>query len=400
MARRVSIAGVMLGCFSVGALGFGVYRGTAAQEPLPVPAPMNLEGSLPLPAPVPSNSPLPLPETTLSALPKLDDVAPASGFAPPVVSPVLLPKSGDKVPLALPELPKATETKLPEPMPLTLPKPAESPFLEPVMPVAAPKPAEVKLPEAAPLPKTEKDLRPVASAPNVKLESEKKVAEREVLPAPRPTTETSLAPVKSASTTPGEAPMPFNPKNVVTSTIAGAALMGGAMAEDSKKPATPPTSVPTETETEKLTKEIKTLKDDLKVNKDKREQLELQVNGKPKAVDKIDLGLAKRLENAEAEIKLLVEKIKILETTGTKSVVEKTLLPATIAGKGKVVIVNEFKVKLSVMLNGTSHVLDKDETKTILVGEGQFKYELVDFAGATPVTSNIKEGETVTLRIK
>ena len=194
--------------------------------------------------------------------------------------------------------------------------------------------------------------------------------------------------------------MPYNPKNVVTSTIAGAALMGGAMAEDPKKPATPPTSVPTETETKKLTEEIKNLKDDLKVNKDKLEQLELQVNGKPKAVDKIELGLVKRLENAEAEIKLLVQKILILETTGTKSVVEKTLLPATIAGKGKVVIVNEFKVKLSVMLNGTSHVLDKDETKTILVGEGQFKYELVDFAGATAVTSNIKEGETVTLRIK
>ena len=398
MARRVSIAGVMLGCFSVGALGFGVYRGTAAQEPLPVPAPVNLESQLPLP--VPSNSPLPLPETTLPPLPKTDDLAPASGFVPPVVSPVLLPKKDDKAPLALPELPKATETKLPEPAPLTLPKPAESPFKDPVMPVVTPKPAELKLAEPAPLPKPEKDLRPSAPAPTFKMESEKKAAEREMLPAPRPVTEVSLTPVKPSSTTPGEAPMPFNPKSAVTSTVAGAALMGGAMAEDAKKPVTPPSSVPTESETEKLTKEIKSLKEDLKVNKDKREQLELLVSGKPNALDKIDMGLAKRLEKAEAEIKSLVEKIKLLETTGTKSVVEKTTLPATIAGKGKVVIVNEFKVKLSVMLNGTSYPLDKDETKTILVGEGQFKYELVDFAGAAPITSNIKEGETVTLRIK
>jgi hypothetical protein len=399
MARRVSIAGVMLGCFSVGALGFGVYRGTAAQEPLPVPAPVNFESPLPLPAP--SSSPLPLPETTLPALPKPDDVAPASGVAPPVVSPALLQKTGDKAPLPLPELPKATDTKMPEPMPLTLPKPAESTFKEPVMPVVTPKPAEVKLPEPAALSKPEKDLRPSAPTSTVNSGLEKKSAEREVLPAPRPATEASLTPVKPPSTTPGDAPMPFNPKSVVTSTIAGAALMGGAMAEDPKKPITPPTSVPADATTvEKLNKEIDTLKADLKFNKEKREQLELLVNGKPNAVDKIDMGLAKRLEKAEVELKQLTRKIELMEAAGTKSVVEKTTLPATIAGKGKIVIVNEFKVKLSVMLNGTSYPLDKDETKTIVVNEGQFKYELVDFAGATPVTSNIKEGETVTLRIK
>ncbi len=195
--------------------------------------------------------------------------------------------------------------------------------------------------------------------------------------------------------------MPFNPKAVVTSTVAGTALMGGAMAEDPKKPESPPKTVPADaTTTDKMSKDIEALKAELKVNKEKREQLELLVNGKPNAVDKIDMGLAKRLEKAEVELKLLTDKIKQLEINGTKSVVEKTTLPATIVGKGKVVIVNEFKVKMSVMINGTSYPLDKDETKTIMVNEGEFKYELVDFAGAKPIVSSIKEGETVTLRIK
>jgi len=153
--------------------------------------------------------------------------------------------------------------------------------------------------------------------------------------------------------------------------------------------------------TDKLIKDVTDLKADLKLSREKIEDLENRIKGKGIGTTKEDLGLVKRLELAEADLKAANDRIKTLESgMATKTTVDKTGIPKTMEGKGKVVIENKYKDKVSVMVNGTSYLVEKDETKSVDVAEGDLKYELIDFAGAKPVNSTIKQGETVTLRIK
>ncbi|MEO2088163.1 MAG: hypothetical protein ABGY75_01525, partial [Gemmataceae bacterium] len=159
------------------------------------------------------------------------------------------------------------------------------------------------------------------------------------------------------------------------------------------------TSAPDFKAVEALDKKVKDLTDDIKKVREEKDRLELLVNGSKDGFGQP--GLVKRLEKAEADLKAMDEKMKSLEEKlATKTTSEKTTLPSAMVGKGKVVLVNEFRTKLSVMVNGTSYPLDPSQTKDVLVPFGDFTYELVEFPNAAPVKSSIKEGETVTLRIK
>lgn len=418
--RRVPIAGVIVGGFLLGAGVFGLFR-VADAQPLPPPSD--------LPALPPPSAESALPPPAMPTLPALPPIEPATGNVPPPALPALPPaarpaelkpqpaipepaplpppsKPLDTVPLPSPNLdplsspappPPAAKPELP-PVPPTIP-PATDPLPKPVEPPPAfgplPKlPADTKpvAPPVETLPpaKPESNLRPELPAPNVTPDG---AAGRDVLPPP-----VAVAPL-SPSPAPGVAPMPLTPHKTLLTAAAGAALafapVTSVSAQDQKL-GTPPGFADAKPTLETLDAKVKDLTADIKKVREEKDKLELLVNG-----TFTQPGLVKRLEQAQADLKAMDEKMKKLEESlATKTTSEKTTLPSAMIGKGKVVLVNEFRTKLSVMVNGTSYPLDPSQTKDVLVGTGEFTYELVEFPNAAPVKSNIKEGETVTLRIK
>jgi hypothetical protein len=111
----------------------------------------------------------------------------------------------------------------------------------------------------------------------------------------------------------------------------------------------------------------------------------------------------------------LVEKVKQL--TNRLDAIEKQLKPATSAlrpqspetqssavmpraQKGIVKIVNEYPVPISMVINGvTSYKVEPQKSRDVEVPAGRFTYQLLE-SGAAPTDSTIRDGETVTLRIK
>jgi hypothetical protein len=70
------------------------------------------------------------------------------------------------------------------------------------------------------------------------------------------------------------------------------------------------------------------------------------------------------------------------------------------AAKGTVRLVNEYSVEVSLLLNGKAYRLGAGETRNVDAPAGDYTYELLQSgAQSKPVTSQIKDGETVTLRI-
>jgi len=206
--------------------------------------------------------------------------------------------------------------------------------------------------------------------------------------------------------------MPILSKQMMMSAALGAALAASPIATRPAIAADDPKPMTTEQKVETMQKAIDDLVRDMKLMKEKKEQLELQLFGRTDgkaALTPSEMGVLKRLEKAEADLKQAEgdlkktnELVKELETklATQTTTAAKTPLSGVLAGKGKVVLVNEFKSKLSIRVNNVSHPLDVNETKEVLVNEGEFTYELVEFPNASPVKSTIKEAETVTLRIK
>lgn len=69
------------------------------------------------------------------------------------------------------------------------------------------------------------------------------------------------------------------------------------------------------------------------------------------------------------------------------------------ANMGTVRVVNEYPVRISIVVNGTSYRIDPSKSQDIEVPAGEFTYQLLE-SGAAATRSTIKEKETVTLRIK
>jgi hypothetical protein len=67
--------------------------------------------------------------------------------------------------------------------------------------------------------------------------------------------------------------------------------------------------------------------------------------------------------------------------------------------KGVVRIVNEYPVEISLLVNGKSYRVAPSESRSIDVPSGSYTYELLQ-SGAAATTSPIRDGETVTLRIR
>ncbi len=390
--QRVSFGRIVAAGLILGAGGFGLLRTTRA-EPIPVAPPISVAE--------------PRIDPSLPTLPVLGT------FPPP--APVLLPLPAalDTLPVPLPtvlELPKPPETAQPSvPMPLALPalpmnpknplRPAPVPLNliseVPVLPVPV-------VPEAIPV------LGEVPQPPR-KIGDEILVPPLPVvdrLPAPRPVStpvETkspsplTITPPKPA---PGDAPM-LSIQKLTFSTALGVAM---ALAPASALRAEEPKSTTVDAKTiEELKKEIKDLKEDLKRSKELLGVLDSQVMGRQdgKGLTAADEGLLKRMDKMEKAIKDIDTKLVAMNETLTKRTVgaspgESIKLAA---GLGKVKVVNEFATKISIVVNEKSYPLAPSQEKEIEVPMGSFTYMLIG-EGSAKTTSAIKEGETVTLRIR
>lgn len=391
MARaenRASFGRIVTAGLILGAGGFGLLRATRA-EPIPVAPPISVAE--------------PRIDPNLPALPVLGTLPPPALPALPIpAAPVPLP--------AVPELPKPADTAQPIVPPLSLPaipmnpenplRPAPVPLNlipeAPVLPVPA-------VPEAIPV------LGEIPQPPR-KIGDEILVPPLPVvdrLPAPRPAStplETkspgplTITPPKPA---PGDTPM-LSIQKLTLSTTLGVAL---ALAPTSMiRAEDPPKPVTVDAKTiEELKKEIKDLKDELKRSKDLLGVLDLQVMGRQdgKGLTATDEGLLKRMDKMEKAIKDIDTKLVAMNETLTKRTVgaspgESIKLAA---GLGKVKVVNEFATKISIVVNEKSYPLAPSQEKEIEVPMGSFTYMLIG-EGSAKTTSVIKDGETVTLRIR
>ena len=154
---------------------------------------------------------------------------------------------------------------------------------------------------------------------------------------------------------------------------------------------------------EALKKEIKDLKEDLKKSKDLLGALDLQVMGRQdgKGLTAADEGLLRRMDKMEKAIKDIDTKLVAMNETLTKRTVGASPNEGAklAAGLGKVKVVNEFATKISIVVNEKSYPLAPSQEKEIEVPMGSFTYMLIG-EGSAKTTSAIKEGETVTLRIR
>lgn len=183
-------------------------------------------------------------------------------------------------------------------------------------------------------------------------------------------------------------------------TVMGVAL---ATATPSKAQDTPPLkNEPTNAD---LLKEINSLKNELDSIKRLQNALDETVLGRKdgKVLVPSDKGLFRLMSDLEKSVSELEKRVKKLEdgVTEKKSTSAASPVPNTpITGaKGTLKLVNEYATPVSLIVNGTSYPLDPQQTKEVEIPAGSFSYELLGTTDAKR-SSTIKEGETVTLRIR
>ena len=392
--QRVSFGRIVAAGLILGAGGFGLLRATRA-EPIPVAPPISVAE--------------PRIDPNLPTLPVLGT------FPPPALPAPALPIPGAPgslpVPLpAVPELPKTAETAQPiVPAPLTLPA-------LPMNPENPLRPAAVLLnliPEVPVLPVLAvPDAIPVLGEipqPPRKIGDEILVPPLPVvdrIPAPRPVSTPldtkspgplSITPPKPA---PGDTAMLSIHKLTLSTTLGVALALAPTTALRAEEPKS--TTID-EKSVEALKKEIKDLKEDLKKSKDLLGALDLQVMGRQdgKGLTAADEGLLRRMDKMEKAIKDIDTKLVAMNETLTKRTVGASPNEGAklAAGLGKVKVVNEFATKISIVVNEKSYPLAPSQEKEIEVPMGSFTYMLIG-EGSAKTTSAIKEGETVTLRIR
>jgi len=369
-----------------------------AVDPLPMPsiplAAPDLKLAAGVTAPIILPSAVPVPEL------KAPPIAPPSELPAPALPTLVLP------PVDSPEVPKL---ELPKPLmtPLTPPALSTAP-VPPVHELPAPalaNPAPITPPlKAIVLPKPSMHAKPelklpeVNSAYNAPLQIAKP---GELAPMPSP------APKLSA---PGEDTVKLNPTNAIKSAVAGAIMATApAAAEEPKVPAAIPATVPTDDvkalETE-LKAQILALKNEIKSLKEKQSTYDDLIAGRAdgKVNNPIDAGLMKRVENLEVSVKRIEDSLKnindkLSSSTSAASPLSGVSNAMPGAGKSKVRLVNEYPIKVSIVVNGTSYPLEAKQLKDLEVPAGSFSYQLLA-EGTEKVSSTIKEGETVTLRIR
>ena len=192
------------------------------------------------------------------------------------------------------------------------------------------------------------------------------------------------------------------------------ALVGAALAAAPVSAQTPAEKLPVEKkdapkadDITAIKKQLADIATELATNKTFRDNTEDVIQGRKSAeTGKTDPGLISKMLDFDARLKRIEETLLRLEKTmseaakSTSAYSPKDTSPmAMIAPKSTVRIVNEYPVQISMIVNGKSHRLEPNETKLVEITAGSYTYELLH-AGAQATNGVIKDGETITLRIK
>jgi hypothetical protein len=204
---------------------------------------------------------------------------------------------------------------------------------------------------------------------------------------------------------PGDAPMPALTRQLVMSAAFGAALAAAPLApvaaqDDAKKGQT---DTGKKDDIADIKKQLEDIQKDVQSLQRFRKSLEDEVFGKPDGKALADMGLIKRLTEIESKINRIEATLnQISARLGDPSKSTSAFAPpapGAAVGRAFVRIVNEYPTEMSMLVNGRSYRVLPGQTATVEVPPGGYTYELLH-TGSQPVTSTVKEGETVTLRIR
>jgi hypothetical protein len=190
---------------------------------------------------------------------------------------------------------------------------------------------------------------------------------------------------------PGDIPMPAHPtRQTVLSAVLGAALAfapaSTAVAQDKDAKKTPP---------------------DLTAIKTQLDQIQANLNdalfGKENSTNLAEMGLIKRLSDIESQLSKIHETLKRIEARlndpSRRTAEFGPAMPGVTVGRGYVRIVNDYPTEMSMLVNGRSHRVPPGQAVTVDVPPGSFTYELLH-AGSEQKTTTVRDGETMTLRIR
>lgn len=189
--------------------------------------------------------------------------------------------------------------------------------------------------------------------------------------------------------------MPLPTRQLVMSAVFGAALATAPLrAEDAKAPPAKADATKIQEQLDALRTDLNKLRDDVK----KLDSLKDVVLGTKDGTAGTNAGLLKRLGDMEETLKQINAKLGQQDANRTTSAYAGSTNNA-ITTRAHVRIVNDYPTGLSMLINGRSVRLEPGESRTVGVPPGSYTYELLH-AGSHPTTSAIKDGETVTLRIR
>ncbi len=461
--RKLPMLGMTTVGLAVGAGSLGLYRGAAAVPLGPPDQPTWTTAEVRSPAPRPPAEPLTLaaaeapatPLPLMPTLPPLESAAPAKPPEPtpwPPPRPVEVPPSpapvtpvnpaGPLLPmmpsLGIPDLGQPIEVaptpvKVAEvevaPPPRQLPKP---PALE-AKPVAPPAQPAQLAPPARPFAAMPPEFPLPAPQPGFSVKSIPEVAPLKATPGAL--TSLTVEP-------PGEAAV------IPTRQALKSAALGVALAVSPVAPipaADPPANIPksdaVKAEAPKdevlgdLKRQVEKLRQDAELEKKFRELTDDAVKGKlNKESGKTEPGLVSKFDELDARLKRMEEALKKVDVSKFEEAIarlEKKLdavnnstttqkpdatakadptpkpmpgpaapaSPAIVGPKATVRIVSEYPVPISMMVNGSSHRIEPNASKSVEVQAGSYTYELLH-SGSQATTAAIKENDSVTLRIK
>jgi hypothetical protein len=261
--------------------------------------------------------------------------------------------------------------------------------------------------ESSPLPPPVLNLQPAQPRHSVNSSGPVVPPAIELLPPPLFTAPGGPADLQPA---PGDTPMPVLPtRQLVMSALFGAALAAApaapAVAQDNRDETKP------QVDSTEIKRQLDDIQKDVRSLQQFRKNIEDEVFGKGDGRTAAESGLINRLSDIEARIKRIEETLNSLSarlsdpSRGTAAFYPPgpapgpAPIPGAAFGRAFVRIVNDYPVEASMVVNGRSYRLPPGQTATVEVPPGSYTYELLH-AGSFPTTSNIREGETVTLRIR
>jgi len=286
-------------------------------------------------------------------------------------------------------------------------QPAKS--VDPVQPVG-PAPSNLNLPSAQPgltlkteSPAPTAPIVPGVGAEKANLVSMPKTGSSEALTAPHASSPLTTAPGDPAMIS----NVPFLRSAILGAALAAAPVSAQAQGEKTPAPKPEQKDVAKADELIELKKKVDDLAKELATAKSFRETTEDVLQGRKNAeTGKTDAGLISKMLDFDARLKRIEETLLRLEQSiapGTKSSTSayptKDQTTPMTGPKSVVRIVNEYPVQISMLVNGKSHRVEPNETKLVEIAPGAYTYELLH-AGAQATNATIKDGETITLRIK